>query len=312
MGHFQCLEGIKMRKNIYINTVLLFFLGMIPVYSSPNVTHLRKYELPLPASVAIPSYDPQIGFDKYQDKVFIRGPLDESTRKVLVRIYSNTDDQKKINDLYRSHNQEYWPELILFGTPVIAMMACPPLFGAGMLIGVCTKYNEPPITTKTYRSNNGVARSSIQTNDQYIYQPMTLINAAFFAINLDPWLCILGNISGLILFSQNSPIPAYEANSFPCSTFDKALYESSLMSEELWAEFKLAGYYNDNDQLNDKFFQDYKDKKLLIPEKFKPYEAGIYEAFDTYLKENAEKFSTPNINPAAQRQPLSAILPQSK
>ena len=30
------------------------------------------------------------------------------------------------------------------------------------------------------------------------------------------------------------------------------------------------------------------------------------------IEENAEKFSTPNINPAAQRQPLSAILPQSK
>ena len=142
---------------------------------------------------------------------------------------------------------------------------------------------------------------------------MALVNAVFLAINLtNPWLSLAGNGLALFTFAQNSPLPEFKKNAFPCSIFDKALYDSSLMSEELWAEFKLAGYYNDNDQLNDKFFQDYKDKKLLIPEKFKPYEAGIYEAFDIYLKENAEKFPTQNINPAAQRQPLSAILPQTK
>ena len=303
-------------KSILILTGFLFLLGSCCIFSTPpNGLREYKYNLDIPLTEEMKSFisssNNKCAYDSYLQKIFFREALSSKNYNELNNIFLDKKNRKTIDNFYRSSNYsgEGWGQILL-----AAPLAANPIVGEAIsLYGILSGGSEKPVVSIAGRNTKGKAYAYKKTNEQCVWQPMALINAAFLATNFtNPWLCLAGNGLAFFTFSQNSPLPAYEAKAFPCSTFDKALYDSSLMSEELWAEFKLAGYYNDNDQLNDKFFQDYKDKKLLISENFKPYEAGIYEAFDTYLKEkNTEKSPTPTIN-LPQGQPLSAILPQSK
>ena len=314
MFEFSSFKFTFFKCYFFIFFLILFYQSCLAAEYSRYKYSLDK-SIPLTPSIsaAVVSLNGKLGYDSSLKKFFFRGTILEEHYKVLLNCISQEDIRKKLKDTYDS--SEYMQrgtsgDLVIL-LPVL--FAYPPVVEGVSLYAIISGVGEKSVTSIAGRNKTGKAYAYTKTNEEYIWQPMALVNAVFLAINLtNPWLSLAGNGLALFTFAQNSPLPEFKKNAFPCSIFDKALYDSSLMSEELWAEFKLAGYYNDNDQLNDKFFQDYKDKKLLIPEKFKPYEAGIYEAFDIYLKENAEKFPTQNINPAAQRQPLSAILPQTK
>lgn len=287
----------------YTATKYFFFLFFLIFYRQHCIAaeygrykYLLDTPIPLTPSISavIISSNGKLGYDSSLNRIFFRGTILDEHHRILLSCIAQEDIRGKLKDTYSL--SEYMKqggngngvELL-----IAYIFSNPAITEAISLYGIFSGASEKPVVSIANRDSHGKAYAYSKTNEQYIWQPLTLLNASFLAINLtNPWLSLAGNGLALFTFAQNSPLPEFEKQAFPCATFDKALYESSLMSEELWAEFKLAGYYNENDQLNEKFFQDYKDKKLLIHDKFKPYETGIYEGIAAYLKAKNDKTPT--------------------
>ena len=255
-----------------------------------------KYSLEISYSPSISAFiassNERVCFDKYSNTIFFRGSILETDYSSLRVLLTDQNQQKNLDNLYAdsSRRLKIYREGSWDITPILlpALMS-PILVESFSLYCFYDGHGKKEIVTSANRikigSKEGLYSNITDNQMNHFIQPLILVNGVLLLANANPWVSFITNGLTLIYsWHQKSASEIFAEKAFPCSIFDKALYESSFNSKTLWTEFKLANYYNENDQLNDKFFEEYEAKALKIPDKFKPYEAGIYEGIAEYLK----------------------------